>query len=34
MTEEHTAEGTAVTVMIAREDTERLIRKYGAGIIK
>ena len=34
ITEEHTDEGTDVTVMIAREDAERLVRKYGAGIIK
>ncbi len=34
ITEEHTAEGTEVTVMLAREDTERLIRKYGADILK
>ena len=34
MAEEHLPEGTAVTVMIAREDTERLIRKYGADILK
>ena len=33
ITEEHTAEGTEVTVMIAREDTEKLIRKSGAGIV-
>ena len=33
ITEEHTAEGTEVTVMIAREDTEKLIRKYGADIV-
>ena len=33
ITEEHTAEGTEVTVMIAREDTERLIRKYGVEIV-
>ena len=33
MTEEHTAEGTEVTVMIAKEDTERLVRKYGAEIL-
>ena len=34
ITEEHTDEGTDVTVMIAREDAERLVRKYGAGIVK
>ena len=33
ITEEHTAEGTEVTVMIAREDTERLVRKYGPDIL-
>ncbi len=33
MTEEHTAEGTEVTVMIAKEDAERLVRKYGAEIL-
>ena len=32
--EEHTAEGTTVTAMIAREDTERLIRKYGPEIVR
>ena len=34
ITEEHTDEGTAVTVMIAKEDTEKLIRKYGADILR
>jgi len=34
ITEEHTDEGTDVTVMIAREDAERLVRKYGAGIVR
>ena len=34
LTEEHTAEGTEITVMIAGEDAERLVRKYGAGIVK
>ena len=34
LTEEHTSEGTDVTVMMAREDTERLVRKYGAEIVK
>ena len=33
MAEEHTAEGTEVTVMIAKEDTERLVRKYGPEIL-
>ena len=32
--EEHTEQGTRVTVMIAKEDTERLIRKYGADILE
>ena len=34
ITEEHTTEGTDVTVMISREDTERLIRKYGLSMIR
>ena len=34
ITEEHTDEGTAVTVMIAREDVEKLVRKHGADIIR
>ena len=34
ITEEHTAEGTEVTVMMTREDTERLVRRYGPEIIK
>ena len=34
ITEKHTAEGTEATVMIAREDTEKLVRKYGREIIK
>ena len=34
ITEDHTAEGTEVTVMIAREDAERLVRKYGAAILR
>ena len=29
----HTEEGTELTMMLALEDTERLIRKYGAGIV-
>ena len=33
ITETHTAEGTEITVMLAKEDTERLIRKYGTEII-
>ncbi len=32
--ETHTGEGTELTLMIAAEDTDRLIRKYGAGIVK
>ena len=32
--ENHTEEGTELTLMIAAEETERLIRKYGAGIVK
>ena len=31
--EEHTDEGTNVTVMIAKEDADRLIRKYGDSVI-
>ena len=34
ITEEHTDQGTDVTAMIAKEDTERLVRKYGAEILK
>lgn len=34
LTEEHTAEGTEITVMIAGEDAERLVRRYGTGIVK
>lgn len=34
ITEEHTDEGTNVTVMIAKEDAERLIRKYGTEVIQ
>ena len=34
VTEEHTDTGTDITVVISREDTERMIRKYGAGILK
>ena len=33
ITEEHTDEGTNVTVMIAKEDADRLIRKYGDSVI-
>ena len=33
MRENHTGEGTEITMMIAREDTDRLIRRYGSGII-
>ncbi len=34
ITEEHTDTGTEITVMIAREDAERMVRKYGAEILK
>ena len=34
ITEEHTTEGTEITVMISGEDAERLIRKYGTEIVK
>ena len=34
LTEEHTDTGTEITVMIAREDAERMVRKYGAEILK
>ena len=34
LSEEHTAEGTEITVMIAVEDVQRLVRKYGTDIIK
>ena len=34
ITEEHTDEGTNVTVMIAKEDADRLIRKYGTEVIQ
>ena len=34
ITEEHTAEGTEITAMIAGEDVERLMRKYGAEIVR
>jgi len=33
ITEEHTDEGTNVTVMISKEDADRLIRKYGAEVV-
>ncbi len=32
--ETHTAEGTELTIMMAKEDTERLIRRYGPGILR
>ena len=32
--EAHTDTGTEITMMMAREDTERLVRKYGTGILK
>ena len=31
--EEHTETGTKITAMVSREDTERMIRKYGNGIL-
>ena len=34
LAENHTDTGTDLTLMIAREDAERLVRKYGAGIVK
>lgn len=34
ITEDHTAEGTEVTVMISGEDAERLVRKYGTEILR
>ena len=34
LSENHTETGTEVTVVIAREDADRLIRRHGAGIIK
>ncbi len=34
ITENHTEEGTELMAMIAREDAERLVRRYGAEIIK
>ena len=34
ISENHTDTGTELTLMIAREDAERLIRRYGAGIVK
>ena len=34
ITENHTDTGTEVTLMIAREDAERMIRKYGTEILK
>ena len=34
LSEKHTETGTEVTVVIAREDADRLIRRHGAGIIK
>ena len=33
ITENHTDTGTELTLMIASEDAERLVRKYGSGII-
>ena len=34
VTEEHKEDGTEITVMIAREDAERMIRKHGPAILK
>ncbi len=34
MAEEHTEAGTELTVMISREDAERLVSRYGAEILK
>ena len=34
ITEEHTENGTEITVMLAREDTERILRKYGPELRK
>jgi GTP-binding protein HflX len=34
ITENHTDTGTELTMMISREDAERLIRKYGAEIVR
>ena len=34
ITENHTDNGTEITLMIAEEDAERMIRKYGAEIVK
>ncbi len=34
ISEEHTDTGTEITLFIAREDAERMIRKYGADIIR
>ena len=34
ITENHTDTGTEITLMIAEEDAERMIRKYGAEIVK
>ena len=31
--ENHTDTGTELTMMISREDTERLVRRYGAEIV-
>ena len=33
ITENHTDTGTEITLMIAGEDAERLIKKYGAEIV-
>ena len=34
MAEEHTEAGTELTMMISREDAERLVSRYGAEILK
>ena len=33
ITENHTDTGTELTLMIAREDAERMIKKYGSDIV-
>ena len=33
ITENHTDTGTEITLMIAEEDAEKMIRKYGADIV-
>ena len=34
ITENHTDSGTDITLMISRDDVNRLISRYGAGIVK